>query len=216
MTLRYDYARADRIGMPEAVLCDAKSDDQLAAVLRELVAQPAPVLLTRLREDRLGSLGDAIVDRLDYDARSSTAFLHGTRPEIPGVVAIVTAGTSDLGVAEEAGRTLRFSGVRSSIYADIGVAGVWRLEERISEIAASDVVIVVAGMDGALASVIGGLLRQPLIAVPTSIGYGVAEEGRAALYSMLASCAPGLVVTNINNGFGAACAAVRILSGARR
>ena len=80
MTLRYDYARADRIGMPEAVLCDAKSDDQLAAVLRELVAQPAPVLLTRLHEDRLGSLGDAIVDRLDYDARSSTAYLHGTRP----------------------------------------------------------------------------------------------------------------------------------------
>jgi len=115
-------------------------------------------------------------------------------------------------VALEAARTLTYLGIRNEVYIDVGVAALWRLQERISEINSHDVVIVVAGMDAALASVVGGLTSRPVIAVPTSVGYGVAEGGAAALNSMLASCASGLLVTNIDNGYGAACAAFRIIS----
>jgi NCAIR mutase (PurE)-related protein len=125
---------------------------------------------------------------------------------------VVTAGTSDLRVATEAARTLHFTGVRHTVYADIGVAGLWRLTERIEEISQHDVIIVVAGMDAALASVMGGLVGKCVIGVPTSVGYGVAAGGNTALNAMLASCGQGVVVTNIDNGFGGACAAVRVLN----
>ena len=122
------------------------------------------------------------------------------------------AGTSDASVASEAARTLTFSGVKCQTIVDVGVAGLWRLEARLDEIRQADIVIAVAGMDAALVSVLGGLVAAPVIAVPTSVGYGVAAGGSAALHSSLASCAQGVTVVNIDNGFGAACAAVRMLS----
>ncbi len=132
--------------------------------------------------------------------------------KVVGKVAIVAAGTSDARVAREAQRTLRHAGVDAEAIADVGVAGLWRLMARIEEIRRFPIVIAVAGMDAALASVLGGLAPGALIAVPTSVGYGAAEGGRTALNAMLASCAPGVVVCNIDNGYGAACAALRILN----
>jgi NCAIR mutase (PurE)-related protein len=126
-------------------------------------------------------------------------------------VAIVAAGTSDSGVAREAARTLRHAGVEATLITDVGVAGLWRLMERIEEICRHPVVIAVAGMDAALASVLGGLVPGVLVAVPTSVGYGASEAGRTALNAMLASCASGIVVCNIDNGYGAAAAALRVM-----
>lgn len=129
-----------------------------------------------------------------------------------GEVAIVTAGTSDLPVAEEARETSRMLGVRAKILADVGVAGIHRLINNLPEVLAARAVIVIAGMEGALASVVGGLVPQPVVAVPTSVGYGASFAGLSALLGMLTSCASGVTVTNIDNGFGAACAACRIIN----
>ena len=207
MTVRYDHDRTHRIGMPEAVLCQGKSEEQLRTIVDELRGR-APVLFTRLTAARNAALGEP---GLDYDPESRTAYLNGVLPARAGAVTVVTAGTSDLPVAGEAARTLRHLGYDPLVIGDVGVAGLWRLQERIDEIAAADVVIVVAGMDAALASVVGGLVAPPVIAVPTSTGYGVARGGETALHAMLASCAQGVAVVNIDNGFGAACAAARIL-----
>jgi NCAIR mutase (PurE)-related protein len=128
---------------------------------------------------------------------------------------IVTAGTSDLAVAREAARALAFNGFEAPIIADVGVAGLWRLTRRLEEIRRWKVVIGVAGMEGALFSVVGGLVSAPVIAVPTSVGYGVAHGGTTALHAALAGCAPGVVVVNIDNGFGAAAAAIKILNALR-
>jgi NCAIR mutase (PurE)-related protein len=131
-------------------------------------------------------------------------------------VAIVCAGTSDVAVAREAARTLRYHGEVATVIADVGVAGLWRLTRRLDDIRQHPIVIVVAGMDAALPSVLGGLVAGCVIAVPTSVGYGVAAGGRAALDAVLASCAPGITVVNIDNGYGAACAALRLLRAAER
>lgn len=208
----HDHDRPDRIGMPEAVLCSAKSDAQLSVVVADLIEHGAPALLTRLSEERFERLSPELRDGLDFDDVSETAILGGCLPARAGLVAIVAAGTSDQRVAEEAARTLAFSGVRSERFIDIGVAGLWRLEQRLPEIRRADIVIAAAGMDAALVSVLGGLVGCPLIAVPTSVGYGVAAGGSTALNSALASCAQGVTVVNIDNGFGAGCAAVRMLS----
>lgn len=214
MTVIFDYLRHQRIGLPESVYCEGKHVDSLSRLIAELVEKAAhPVLFTRLVRTQLDLLDQALAEMLDYHEVSATAYLNGVFPEIEqGSAAIVAAGTSDLPVALEAARTLTYLGIRNEVYIDVGVAALWRLQERISEINSHDVVIVVAGMDAALASVVGGLTSRPVIAVPTSVGYGVAEGGAAALNSMLASCASGLLVTNIDNGYGAACAAFRIIS----
>jgi hypothetical protein len=213
MTVNYDYLRRERLGMPEAVLCTGKDIASLNTIIAELAARPDhAVLFTRLQAEQWESLDPAHRALLDYDPQSATAVLHGTLPARAGNVAVVTAGTSDLRVATEAARTLCFTGVSHSLYADIGVAGLWRLTERIEEISQHDVIIVVAGMDAALASVMGGLVGNCIIGVPTSVGYGVAADGTTALNAMLASCGQGVLVTNIDNGFGAACAAVRVLN----
>jgi NCAIR mutase (PurE)-related protein len=210
MSVVFDHDRPRRIGVPEAVMCLGKGDEQLDAVLSALRTD-VPVLLTRMNAHQHERMVRTVGETLDYDPASGTAFLHGRLPARSGTVAVVTAGTSDLAVAGEARRTCEFMGIATQTYADVGVAGLWRLQERIGEIARADVVIVVAGMDGALASVVGGLLAAPVIGVPTSTGYGAARAGETALHSMLTSCAQGVLVTNIDNGFGAACAAVRIL-----
>jgi len=207
----HDYDRLARIGMPEAVLCSAKSDAQLLVIIDDLVASDASCLLTRLSSAQYGALAPAVAAKLDYDQISQTAILGQALALRPGRVAIAAAGTSDQRVAAEVARTLTFSGIENEQFIDIGVAGLWRLEQRLDELRTFDVVIAVAGMDAALVSVLGGLVAAPIIAVPTSVGYGVAAGGTTALNSALASCAQGVTVVNIDNGFGAACAAVRLL-----
>jgi len=213
VTHQHDHDRLQRIGMPEAVLCGTKTIEQVAAIVGELAATTTePRLFTRLGDDQLAALDPEVVERLDDDRLSRTALLNGTLARRPGQVVVVAAGTSDASVASEAARTLTFSGVKCQTIVDVGVAGLWRLEARLDEIRQADIVIAVAGMDAALVSVLGGLVAAPVIAVPTSVGYGVAAGGSAALHSSLASCAQGVTVVNIDNGFGAACAAVRMLS----
>ena len=214
MTTVYDYQRRERLGMPEAVFCEGKDVGALDAILAELAGRPDhPVLFTRLDQGLFGRLDPARSQDLDYDPLSHTAILHGPLPPRPGRVAVVTAGTSDLRVAREAVRTLDFMGIANTLIADVGVAGLWRLLDRVADIDRHDLVIVVAGMDAALASVMGGLVGKCVIGVPTSVGYGVAAGGTTALNAMLASCGQGILVTNIDNGFGAACGAARILNG---
>lgn len=199
--------------MPEAVLCSAKSTDQVVSIVADLVAETTePRLLTRLTDEQARELVAVHADVIDIDTLSRTAFLRGTLPPRSGRVVVVAAGTSDASVAAEAARTLEFSGVSAELIVDVGVAGLWRLEARLDEIRSADIVIAVAGMDAALVSVLGGLIGAPIIAAPTSVGYGVATGGSTALNSSLASCAQGVSVVNIDNGFGAACAAIRILN----
>lgn len=209
----HDHTRLDRIGMPEAVLCSSKTPRQLNLIVAELAeTSAAPLLFTRLSEDLLGKLDPIAQQQLDHDPISETATMHGRLPpRTDRTVAVVAAGTSDERVAAEALATLRFGGIQAELIVDVGVAGMWRLEQRLPEILAADIVIAVAGMDAALISVLGGHARSPVIGVPTSVGYGVAEGGATALHSALASCAQGVTVVNIDNGFGAACAAIRIL-----
>ncbi|MBV8612999.1 MAG: nickel pincer cofactor biosynthesis protein LarB [Acetobacteraceae bacterium] len=207
-----DEQRDGRIGITEAVYCAGKSPAQVARIIRFAEQRGRPLLLTRLGEASLRELPPSQAAALDYDPVSRTAYAGSvTEPPGPPRVAIVTAGTSDIPVAREAMRTLFFEGHRSLEIADVGVAGLWRLMQRADELRAMRVVIVAAGMDAALPSVIGGLVPGLVIAVPTSVGYGVAAGGRAALNAALASCAPGIVVVNIDNGYGAACAAIRAL-----
>lgn len=213
MMHQHDHHRLERVGMPEAVLCGTKSVEQVRSIAIELAqSSDEPRLFTRLTDEQLAALPKSLRDRLDDDRLSRTAIINGTLPDRAGRVAVVAAGTSDASVAAEAARTLHFSGVQHDMIVDVGVAGLWRLEARLDEIREADVVIAVAGMDAALVSVLGGLVGAPVVAVPTSVGYGVAAGGTTALNSALASCAQGVTVVNIDNGFGAACAVVRMLS----
>lgn len=205
-----DVDRTARIGFGEAVYCAGKSPSQISAILRSV--PDMPLLLTRLDVAQFGDLPADLAARLDYDPVSRTAWQGQPAPLQEGRhVAVVTAGTSDVPVAREVVRTLRFSGHDAAEITDVGVAGLWRLLRRVDELATYAVVIVVAGMDAALPSVVAGLVPGVMIGVPTSVGYGVATGGRAGLDAMLASCAPGLSVMNIDNGYGAACAALRVL-----
>jgi hypothetical protein len=212
-----DFERAERIGLEEAIYCAGKSSGQIAAILQTAAGRGTPLLLTRLDADRLAGLPAELAAAIDYCAVSHTGFFGALRPATgPAQVAIVAAGTSDTPVAREAERVLRYQGRPASMILDVGVAGLHRLTRRLEEIRRHPVVIVCAGMDAALASVLGGLVSGAVIAVPTSVGYGVAEGGRTALNAMLASCAPGITVVNIDNGYGAACAALRLLHAAGR
>lgn len=207
-----DLTRAARIGLEEAIFCAHKTSAQIAAILTALATAKQQALLTRLPAARLDELPHALRARLDYDAVSQTAYFDWQESSIDtDRVAIVTAGSSDMAVAREAFRTLHYAGVGARLIADVGVAGLWRLQARLDEIRPCPVCIVVAGMDAALPSVLGGLYAGALIAVPTSVGYGVASGGMTALHAILASCAPGIVTVNIDNGYGAACAALRML-----
>jgi NCAIR mutase (PurE)-related protein len=204
-----DDQRPERLGLGEAIFCAGKTAAQIDAIIAEAHGRSG-LLLTRLSTDVHAALTTR--DLLAYDPLSRTAFLghEETVQAATCEIAIVTAGTSDLPVAQEAARTLQFNNISPLMIADVGVAGLWRLLRRIDEIRRIPVVIVVAGMDAALPTVLGGLVPGCIIAVPTSVGYGVATGGRAALDAMLASCAPGIVVVNIDNGYGAACAALRV------
>lgn len=208
--VKLDLERRERLGFDEAILCAGKSRDQLATILD--AAGDRTLLLTRLEGDALAALSEHYRRRIDYEPVSRTGFFGTVDPPSGDThIAVVGAGTSDIPVSREAVRTLAYYGMPSLEIADVGVAGLWRLMERIDEIRRHPVVIVVAGLDASLPSVIGGLVPGLVIAVPTSTGYGVAEAGATALRSALVSCAPGIVVVNIDNGYGAACAALRAL-----
>jgi NCAIR mutase (PurE)-related protein len=209
---RLDWERAARTGTSEAVLCEPKSVAQIDAIIAHAAELGHRLLLTRLGPRKFSRLALAARQALDYDEGSRTAIFGGAMvATFTGRVAIVCGGTSDLPVAREAARTLAFAGEAATLLADVGVAGLWRLTERLDEIRRHRVVIAVAGMEGALFSVLAGLVPCAVIAVPVSVGYGVARGGRTALHAALASCASGLAVVNIDNGFGAAHAALRIL-----
>ncbi|WMS43420.1 nickel pincer cofactor biosynthesis protein LarB [Acuticoccus sp. MNP-M23] len=209
MVFTFDWDRTARTGTAEAVLCEGKEPSDIEAICADAAGRA--MFLTRLTPEMLAALAAPLRERLDYEPLSRTAIL-GTPPAPSGpAAAIVAAGTADRGTALEAARTLQFSGRNHKMIIDVGVAGLWRLTARLDEIERAPVVIVVAGMEGAIFSVLAGLIAAPIIAVPTSNGYGVAEGGKAALSSALASCAPGITTVNIDNGFGAACAAIRIL-----
>lgn len=205
--VRQDWDRAARTGMAEAIWCANKRPDQILTVLEEAGARDTPVLLTRLSADQHASLEVP----LDYDPVSQTAFC-GSVPKAQDLgVAVVAAGSSDAPTAREAARTLEFHGLAASITMDVGVAGLWRLTEAAEALQDRRVIIAVAGFEGALFSVLAGLVPALVIAVPSPVGAGVAQGGQAALSSALASCAPGVVTVNIGNGFGAAAAAIKIL-----
>lgn len=207
-----DHHRALRQGFPEVVYGGGKTPEQVVAIASRIAERGDGVLVTRVAPDAVRPLVDALPG-IEHNSLAATAFL---RPEQPpaaakGAVLIVTAGTSDLPVAEEASVTADAMGCRADRLTDVGVAGIHRLLARRETLDGAAVIIVVAGMDGALASVVGGLVRVPVIAVPTSVGYGAAFNGLAPLLTMLNSCAAGVTVVNIDNGFGAAVAAARIL-----
>ena len=206
-----DHHRALRQGFPEVIYGAGKTTDQIVAIAERIAERHGSFLATRLSKEA----ADALARRfrgVAVNAVARTAHLAGNDPPPAGrgTILVVTAGTSDLPVAEEASVTACALGNSVGRLNDVGVAGLHRLLSKKDEVLVASVVIVIAGMDGALASVIGGLVRTPVIAVPTSVGYGAAFGGLAPLLAMLNSCAAGVTVVNIDNGFGAAMAASRI------
>ncbi len=207
-----DHHRELRTGMPEAVFGENKTVAQLVEILGALVAHGSVALATRVDASKAEAV---LADLPEFQYFQSARILAGNGGAIPhlpgrGTVAVVTAGTSDLPVAEEARVTLEWSGHEVVTVYDVGVAGVHRILSRIEVLQEARVIIVVAGMEGALPSVVAGLTSAPVIGVPTSIGYGAGAGGFAALLGMLTSCAAGLAVVNIDNGYGAACMAAAI------
>jgi NCAIR mutase (PurE)-related protein len=214
---RVDHHRALRQGVPEVVLGEGKTAEQIIGICAELMRSGHNVLVTRLDASRAAEVRQKLPE-LEYVAVARIA-KYRPKPAVPPTgtpVAVLTAGTSDIAVAEEAYETLSMCDVAAQRVFDVGVAGIHRLVEHVPLMRAAPAIIVVAGMEGALASVVGGLVEAPVIAVPTSIGYGVSIGGLAALLGMLSSCAAGVTVVNIDSGFGAAMAAVRILKKHRR
>ncbi|MCW2753088.1 MAG: circadian phase modifier CpmA [Marmoricola sp.] len=212
---RLDLDRARRTGDPEVVYGAGKTPDQVVEILTALSERhPArAVLATRLDAEALDLIASRLPSAsLDRVARAATL---GPMPATQGTVAIIAAGTSDAPVAAEAALTVRVHGSAVRRIDDVGVAGIHRLLEARAEFADADCLIVVAGMEGALPSVVGGLVGVPLVAVPTSVGYGASFGGLAALLAMLNSCAPGVSVVNIDNGYGAGVFAARVARNAR-
>lgn len=210
---RVDHHRTLRQGMPEVVFGESKTAEQIAVIGRELLKAEGRLLVTRVSAEKAALICQKIPG-LEYDAVARVLVrLENDEPRWLGAPVIaVTAGTSDLPVAEEACQTLRVAGVPVDRVYDAGVAGLHRIMGDLPRLAVAPAVIVVAGMEGALPSVVGGLIRAPIIAVPTSVGYGAALSGFTALFGMLSSCAAGLTVVNIDNGFGAAMAVLRIIN----
>ncbi len=206
---KVDHHRQLRNGFPEVVYGEGKTPEQITSIFTSL-RRRGNVLVTRV-SDQAAEAVIASCGAAKYNPVARTITFDGfPHPKRPGTVAIVTAGTSDLPVAEEARVCSEIFGNPTAFYADVGVAGIHRLIDRLDDLRKASVLIVVAGMEGALASVVAGMVEQPVIAVPTSVGYGASFQGLAALLGMLTSCASGISVVNIDNGFGAACAATRI------
>lgn len=206
-----DHHRALRTGFPEVILGERKTPEQIAMIALEMAKGGGNVLVTRVEEDKAASVL-ARVPAMTHrpEARALTLEQQPFEDLGRGPVAVVTAGTSDIDVAEEASLTATLAGSRVIRMFDVGVAGIHRLFHRLEDLRSATAVVVVAGMEGALASVVGGLVAAPVIAVPTSVGYGASFGGVAALLGMLNSCSAGVTVVNIDNGFGAGYAAALI------
>jgi hypothetical protein len=213
VSARLDHRRPDRTSEPEVVFGEGKSPATVARLLRELLEHgDGPVLATRCTPAHAAALPQA-----RYDPASGLLVARPAKLDLSlGMTVVACAGTSDLPVAREATGTLTAFGAPCELLADVGVAGVHRVLEKTARLQSAAVCIVVAGMEGALPSVVAGLTPAPVVAVPTSVGYGAAFDGLAALLGMLTSCAPGISVVNIDNGFGAAVVARRILRTGRR
>lgn len=208
-----DVDREKRIGFPEAIYGAGKTPQQVCEIFERLFAANGKALVTRCSEETMNLLATRC-PQANINRSCGLAWAVSEIELRPGArIAIIAAGTSDLPIAEEAALTLEFCGYTPERVYDVGVAGIHRLLKRVPRFKSADAVIVVAGMEGALPSVVGGLVGCPVIAVPTSIGYGASFNGLAALLGMLNSCSAGVTVVNIDNGFGAAAAAVRIIKG---
>ncbi len=208
---KLDLSRKDRTGMPETIYCAGKTKEQLAKILKTFAEQKIAVLGTRCSQEQADFVKTEGL-AIEYDECSKTLVLKsGTMAQLKSRIAVCTGGTADLPVAEEAARTAEFFGAKVDRFYDVGVAGIHRLFAKLEEIRKAEIVIAVAGMEGALAGVLAGLVEAPVIAVPTSVGYGASFNGLSALLTMLNSCAEGISVVNIDNGFGAAVTACKIL-----
>ena len=212
---KVDHHRELRQGRPEAVYAPGKTSEQCAGIVAELLAAGSgPVLVTRADDEQSAACLERCPDGIRTPQPGGgplSTLTWRPAPLRPGRIVVATAGTADLAVAEECLATLRAYGYAPGLLADCGVAGVHRLLVSVDELCEADAVVVVAGMEGALASVVGGLTAAPVVAVPTSVGYGAALEGVTALLAMLSSCAAGVTVVGIDNGYGAACAVARLL-----
>ncbi|SFL55418.1 hypothetical protein SAMN04487943_102188 [Gracilibacillus orientalis] len=208
---KVDHHRKKRQGFPEVIFGEGKDPSQIIDISRAMMEKKENILVTRVTQSK----AEEIVERLSdfqYDHTSRTLFMKNSPEEnhYKGYIAVVCAGTSDLPVAEEAAKTAEAYGVEVRRFYDVGVAGIHRLMAHIDEIRGATVSVIVAGMEGALPSVVGGLVSHPIMAVPTSVGYGANFQGLSALLTMLNSCASGISVVNIDNGFGGAYNAVMI------
>jgi len=207
-----DYDREDRLGFPEIIFGTSKRIEDLILIINDYITRDKNVLVTKLQKKKAKKLLKYFPNSF-YDTLSGIFILKKTSiVSKNSEVAIISGGSSDIHIVNEVFYTLSFLGVKSEKINDVGVAGINRLMNRINDLKKYDVLIVIAGFEGALPTVVGGLLPQPIIAVPTDVGYGVSKNGKTALNSMLSSCANGITVVNINNGYGAAMAAVRILN----
>ena len=212
LDIRFDYQRRERIGLIEAIWGQDKSIDQLKRLSENVLSKNEVVFITRINSEKALDLLNLHDDARFYEeAKCLIIGENLNKLNTNKKVAIISGGSSDLAVTLEARLALEIYGVDCESFIDIGVAGLHRLISQLEEINKCDVLIVCAGMEGALATVVGGLLAQPIIAVPVSVGYGVSKDGETALNSMLSSCSPGIAVMNIDNGYGAAMAALRII-----
>ncbi len=209
--LRIDHHREMRTSEPEVIYAAGKTPDQCARAVAELLrGSDGAVLATRAEPAHAAAIA-AVAPQASHDPIGRVVVARPASHGLAGVAAVLTAGTSDLPVARECTSVLEAFGVKVDLVSDVGVAGLHRVVAERDRIDATDVVVAVAGMEGALPTIVAGLTGLPVIAVPTSVGYGAAFGGLAALLGMLTSCAPGVVVTNIDNGFGAAMVVLRIL-----
>ncbi|ASJ71356.1 nickel pincer cofactor biosynthesis protein LarB [Granulosicoccus antarcticus] len=234
--VRFDWQRKTRTGVPEVVLAQNKTVEQLVGIAQQCIERKHRVFMTRVSPDKAAAMAGLIPQHIQFHAESGTVYIGeipigvdlidvgdpNSEPDTDAVsvvprtrIAIVAAGTSDVPVVAEIEQTLLYLGERSTRYVDVGVAGLWRLCDLADELSSYPLLIAVAGMEGALFSVLAGLVPSPVIAVPVSVGYGVGEGGHVALNSALSSCVPGIAVVNIDNGFGAAALAVKMLGSAR-
>lgn len=205
-----DQHRNIRTGYPETVYCEGKTSEQVAAIIDKMKENNSGILCTRASEEVYEKVREIIPDAAYHPAARIIAVKKNAENRSEKIIAVITAGTSDIPVAEEAAVTAETMGNQVDRIYDVGVAGIHRLFARLDRIRAANVIIVVAGMEGALASVVGGLVDKPVIAVPTSVGYGASFGGISALLSMLNSCSAGVAVVNIDNGFGAGYLASKI------
>jgi len=206
-----DFERYQRCGIEEAVFCESKTAAQISAVAEQALQRQRRLLLTRLSSDKLAQLPLELQSQLSYDPLAACAVLgEQVTPTGEACIAVLSGGASDARLCHEIQITLNYHGISCDMYQDVGVAALWRLQRILPELQRYDIIIAVAGMEAALPTVLAGLIDAPIIAVPAPVGYGVSAGGQVALSSCLASCSGAIMTMNIDNGYGAACAAIKI------